>query len=446
MKSKACILFVDDEPEFLKMIIRTFRNDDHFSVDVALSPKDALELLEKTVYDAIISDWNMPAMDGGTFLSIVANRYPDATRGLMTGVRDVENIAEAVNRSGVERIFLKPLDLSEMRKALLELINSETTISSTGASRTVSSLPGSLPPERAPVISIKNFVRGFLAVAESLDPIMVAHARRVASYAAELYDLYMNRPNNPDPVTPSALRSGRNTIVYASLLHDSGKLFVDRRILEKGAPLHASEVKLLQERLSILRQYATTKALQDNRVSVLVDEISQTLNCHTLDDERWNRVGSRIMLLSSLTREIRSEINLTLIDTNLAESLLGSAVGTLTRAEREAIEHHTLLSERIVSGIPWPENLSRVPYLCRHHHERLDGSGYPDGLKEGYGFTPELRVLSVADVYDAVTDTDRSYRAPLSHDEAMEHLQAEVTKGRLDGKVVETAIRMGKIR
>lgn len=71
----------------------------------------------------------------------------------------------------------------------------------------------------------------------------------------------------------------------------------------------------------------------------------------------------------------------------------------------------------------------------RHHHEKLDGSGYPDGLK-GEDIPITTRVLTVADIFDALT-SDRSYRKALTYDEAIKVLEGDGRKGLLDNRVVK---------
>jgi len=92
--------------------------------------------------------------------------------------------------------------------------------------------------------------------------------------------------------------------------------------------------------------------------------------------------------------------------------------GKLTDQERLMMEKHAEIGESIIKPI---RSLGHLCDLIRHHHEKLDGSGYPDGLK-GEEISPLVRILTVADIYDAVT-TDRPYRKGFSCREARKFLQ-----------------------
>lgn len=96
----------------------------------------------------------------------------------------------------------------------------------------------------------------------------------------------------------------------------------------------------------------------------------------------------------------------------------------LTPEERKVMEGHAEAGERICRDL---RSLRPVLPIIRHHHERLDGSGYPDGLA-GDEIPLTARILQVVDVYDALT-TERSYKPALSREEALAIMEAEVGKG-----------------
>jgi putative two-component system response regulator len=106
--------------------------------------------------------------------------------------------------------------------------------------------------------------------------------------------------------------------------------------------------------------------------------------------------------------------------------------GPLTPEERKIMEKHPITGERICAPM---KSFRRVLPIIRHHHEKLDGSGYPDGLK-GDEIPLTARILQTVDVYDALTTT-RPYRKALSPQAAFEIMRAEVQKGWWDGGLVE---------
>jgi cyclic di-GMP phosphodiesterase len=105
--------------------------------------------------------------------------------------------------------------------------------------------------------------------------------------------------------------------------------------------------------------------------------------------------------------------------------------GPLTSEERKIMEEHTIVGERICAPL---RSFRNVLPIIRYHHEKQDGSGYPDGL-EGEQIPLTARILQVTDVYDALT-TDRPYRKALSLEKAFEIIREEVNRGWWDGSVV----------
>ena len=114
----------------------------------------------------------------------------------------------------------------------------------------------------------------------------------------------------------------------------------------------------------------------------------------------------------------------------LPASLLAKQ-GELTAEERAMLERHPLLGEEILGGF---KRLSGLLPIVRHHHERLDGTGYPDGLRAEQ-IPLEVRIVTVADRFEALL-TDRPDRPGVSGTEAIRVLQASVSRGELDAAVV----------
>lgn len=113
--------------------------------------------------------------------------------------------------------------------------------------------------------------------------------------------------------------------------------------------------------------------------------------------------------------------------------------GRLTAEEFEQIKEHPAAGARILQAFD-QSHMGDVYDIVLHHHERLDGSGYPDGLR-GSEISLAARIVAVADVYDALISL-RPYRGAMPHAEAVRVLREEATRGRLDGALVEVAIRV----
>lgn len=111
--------------------------------------------------------------------------------------------------------------------------------------------------------------------------------------------------------------------------------------------------------------------------------------------------------------------------------------GKLTSDEYRLIQSHAEKTKKILEKVRplFPRNLRKVPEIAAAHHEKLDGSGYPEGLR-GEEISMEVRILAVADVFDALT-ARRPYRQPAKDEEALEYLRKDAEAGKLDPRVVE---------
>jgi HD-GYP domain-containing protein (c-di-GMP phosphodiesterase class II) len=113
--------------------------------------------------------------------------------------------------------------------------------------------------------------------------------------------------------------------------------------------------------------------------------------------------------------------------------------GSLDERERAEIQAHVDESYRFLSGIPWTEDLDRVPALAFGHHEKLDGSGYPRRL-HGKDIPIQTRIMTIADMFDALTESDRPYKAAVSPDEALRILESDAREGLLDPDLVRLLV------
>ena len=116
--------------------------------------------------------------------------------------------------------------------------------------------------------------------------------------------------------------------------------------------------------------------------------------------------------------------------------------GNLTEAERKVVMSHVSETYEILKSMNFEGPFKNVPDWAGGHHEYLDGSGYPNGLKgEEIGW--ETRFLTIIDIYDALTAEDRPYKPPIPSERAFEILRGMAEEGKIDGEILEDFYNSG---
>lgn len=122
LDQRSRILLVDDEVNVVSSLKRLLRHED-YHIDVAPGGQQALEILERSQVDLIISDARMPGMDGATFLAQVQARWPDCMRILLTGYADLSMTVKAINEGRIYRYISKPWDDEELRTVIRQALH-----------------------------------------------------------------------------------------------------------------------------------------------------------------------------------------------------------------------------------------------------------------------------------------------------------------------------------
>jgi len=204
----------------------------------------------------------------------------------------------------------------------------------------------------------------------------------------------------------------------SSFLKKQLQTLIEKGDIEKIAPLE----KEMQERLDKLQEARKLIEKADNPGTFIDDDIKKQLtevgNLKYYDQEGYHRP---------------------LLEKKEMENLL-IPKGTLTAEERKIIEEHVVITEKMLAQVPFSRKLSEVPRFACMHHENLDGTGYPQGCT-GDKIPLEVRILTVADIFDAFTASDRPYRSKIPEDRAAEIIRQMVAEGKLDSNVVETLVQ-----
>ncbi len=254
-------------------------------------------------------------------------------------------------------------------------------------------------------------------------------------------------------------------IHLAALLHDVGKIATPGYIMEKKNKLETiiDRIELIDERIEILKRDVRIKYLEkelkilkdqtniseehhDNEVKelMILDEIHSFLRqtnigSEFLEDEKV----SYLQMLAKRTYQVNGE-DVQFLRGNELENL-SIRKGTLTDEERNIIRNHANATVEMLSTIPFPKALKRVPHIASNHHEKLDGTGYPRQLK-GDELTLEDRILILADMFEALSASNRSYKTPNSMSEISAIMQSLIDKGHMDKHLVQFFFESGIYR
>jgi HD-GYP domain-containing protein (c-di-GMP phosphodiesterase class II) len=300
----------------------------------------------------------------------------------------------------------------------------------------------------------EGIVMASVIAIEARDPTTAGHSERVATYTLELAE-ETNRvqvgPLADLMLTPGELVELR----YAALLHDFGKIAVREDVLNKAKRLPEHALELIAQRFETVKALgwrhlveATLHAggvldaahLQKIQEEARALEFELDEGLRFLQDAAqrgWldDQAVERIRVLGRRTWRDACGQERTLLTPWELENLCIRR-GTLNELEWENMRSHAAASRVYLERIPWSSELSRIPCIAGGHHEKLDGSGYPDGLMAS-AILPQVRMLTIADIFDALTAADRPYRRAAPPERAISILKEEAAQGKLDLHLVE---------
>ena len=307
----------------------------------------------------------------------------------------------------------------------------------------------------------EGFVTAAVTAIESRDPATSGHSGRVATMTvglAQAVDRLSDGPYRALSFTHEQLRELR----YAGLLHDFGKVGVREQVLVKEKKLYPQDLELIRHRFAYLDQRAELE-FERSRAELLLREGREGYDAgvERLECERRRRREQLARFLDTIVQAneptVLAEGNFealeaigrnTFIDFDgrvrpLLEDhelqFLMIRRGNLDENERREIESHVTHTYRFLEQIPWTRELRDIPRIAYAHHEKLNGHGYPNRVT-GLEIPVQARIMTIADIYDALTATDRPYKRAVSRDRALDILYMEAREGTIDGALLETFV------
>jgi HD-GYP domain-containing protein (c-di-GMP phosphodiesterase class II) len=283
-----------------------------------------------------------------------------------------------------------------------------------------------------------SFVKVMTKAIDERSPYNVNHTNNIAGYAGR-FARYLSERYPPEH-SLYFTENRRDQLVMACLLHDIGKIITPLEIMDKpdrlGAQLKILKYKFEIKRLQIENAYLLGKMDGDGhnqRLKELADTWAfiESVNVSGfLSDE----TVARIKALADITYVNEDNDVVPILTLYNLESLLIKK-GTLTDYERDVIQEHASVTSRLLGQMNFNQYYKDVPRWAEGHHEFLDGTGYPQGLSDSQ-VTLEMCILTILDIYDALTASDRPYKRSMPPEKALDILSSMVGEGKLHGELV----------
>ncbi len=265
------------------------------------------------------------------------------------------------------------------------------------------------------------------------------HSRNVYLYVKLLVD-YINSQHEAGETDRFYTPAERDELLMAALMHDIGKLVIPNNIIDKTTRL-GGKLELVLERFERLSLLYNIDYLQ-GRISK--DKWIEKKNYFLDARERVEEINRKPRLSEEDTTYIRNMSRMNYTNSNgekinylsLDETeCLTVSSGNLTSAEREVIRSHVEYTEKYLRKMNFGVRYPHIIEWAGAHHEFLDGSGYPRGLK-GDEIPFEARILVVVDVFEALTSADRPYKKSMEEKKALSVLEDMAKEGKVDGEVL----------
>ncbi|MFQ5929425.1 MAG: GAF and HD-GYP domain-containing protein [Acidobacteriota bacterium] len=231
----------------------------------------------------------------------------------------------------------------------------------------------------------------------------------------------------------------------AAWMHDVGKIVMPEHVVSKKTKLESifDRVQLIETRFQLIKQAKENEHLRrrlklldsektddralreldekfEEEIKNLQQERDFVLSCNTPTEFMSDESATHLKQIARKTYQVDGQEHPYLSEEELDS--LSIRRGNLTPKEREIIEGHASMSIKMLNELPFPKKLARVPEYAGAHHEKLDGSGYPLGLKADQ-LPLQARIIAIADVLESLTARDRPYRSPVDLSQAMEILR-----------------------
>jgi len=302
----------------------------------------------------------------------------------------------------------------------------------------------------------EGFVKAAVIAIEQRDPTTFGHSGRVASMTVGLAET-VDRAGDGSYKQIAFSRQELREIRYAGLLHDFGKVGVREQVLVKAKKLYPPDLALIKQRYAFIRR-THERDFERQRADFLAEHGQTNYDAFLAELKRQQE--ERLVELDRFMKLVAESNEPTVLAEGNFEELVRYAEarfqdlegseqplltddevryltirkGSLDEQERLEIESHVSHTYRFLLNIPWTKELANVPFIAYGHHEKLNGRGYPRKVT-GPEIPIQTRMMTIADIFDALTASDRPYKRAVPIPRALDIMAEEVKDGMLDGEL-----------
>lgn len=295
-------------------------------------------------------------------------------------------------------------------------------------------------------VLFQAFVRMISTAIDAKSPYTAGHCRRVPEIALLLAEQAHRKEEGPFAAF-TLDEDERNALELAAMLHDCGKVVTPEWVVDKATKLDGicNRLDLIALRFEVLRRDALIERYRDTaaeaeetcrqRLRQLDEDYALLEKCNSGSEFVSPELAERIRTIARTRWRNAAGEELPLLDEDEVYNLCIQR-GTLNPEERRIIEDHAVHTFSMLSQIPFPRPLRNVPEYAGNHHERVDGKGYPRGLKRDQLSIP-ARIIAIADIFEALTAPDRPYRKGGTLSWAIDIMHRMKQDGHIDGELFD---------
>jgi len=298
-------------------------------------------------------------------------------------------------------------------------------------------------------------------IADAIDeksPYTAGHCRRVPVITGMLAEAACSIDRGPLK-SFTMTDTEKYELEVAAWLHDCGKITTPEYVIDKGTKLETiyDRIGLVDTRFEVLRRDAVIEAIRDRLRGLNGnieldndDELAAKLREIEADREyiRQCNAGGEFITAEQIVRIdaiagrqwVNPDGERENFLSNEEKQNLKIGRGTLTVREREIINNHVTVTIKMLKSLPYPKHLRRVPEYAGGHHEKMNGTGYPNGLTREQMSIP-ARMVAIADVFEALTASDRPYKKAMSLSQALTILGQMKLDGHIDPDLFDVFMR-----